>query len=490
MKKYIFLIHLFGVILSFFIFGITTTTINAQTSKCGDLSFSNEDNSTPSPFSREFKGKVTLKTTQDCFNSNAPYTFFAYKKSDGFKDVGTTTKVSGTVKDTKTIFVNNFRLPIGLTSGTGTLVICTVQQGSENDVSRCNSPQKPDFIGSIDFEVEQRGGLQPDISSIPSDGIIQIGDTPRALLSNIKQGEKYGIWWDGDRRQVQIEEGQQSPSRIINIQSGDDADNFKKSGKKKLCMMVNPSAGIPIAGTIGLSCQKSIIYDFRSTPVAKTNECIIGPSNPKPKDTITVTATNIKTNTAYIMILEGQELSTQNSNQSTDITFSLGDTLKEQTYTVAIKQEDTADPVCTKQFVISSNPQIGVGGNNLTSCTPGTPNCSTASGISCDPDNPKNPNGSINPGPGVLTAIGCIPTNPIALIQGILKVSLAAAGGIALLLTSFGAIQMITSHGDPQALKKGQDQFSSAIIGLLFIIFSVLLLRIIGVDILNIPGFS
>lgn len=90
----------------------------------------------------------------------------------------------------------------------------------------------------------------------------------------------------------------------------------------------------------------------------------------------------------------------------------------------------------------------------------------------------------------IKTAIGCIPTSPSGLVQSLLKVITSAAGGIALLLMIAGAFQMITSQGNPDSLKKGQEQFTSAIIGLLFIIFSVLLLQIIGVNILSIPGFK
>ncbi len=88
------------------------------------------------------------------------------------------------------------------------------------------------------------------------------------------------------------------------------------------------------------------------------------------------------------------------------------------------------------------------------------------------------------------TAIGCIPTEPIPFIQAVLKLSLAAGGGVALLLMIFAAIQMITSQGSPDQLKRANGQFTNAVIGLLFIIFAVLLLQIIGVDILQIPGFS
>jgi len=42
----------------------------------------------------------------------------------------------------------------------------------------------------------------------------------------------------------------------------------------------------------------------------------------------------------------------------------------------------------------------------------------------------------------------------------------------------------------PEALKDARDQLISAIIGLIFIIFSLVILQIIGVDILRIPGFG
>lgn len=112
-----------------------------------------------------------------------------------------------------------------------------------------------------------------------------------------------------------------------------------------------------------------------------------------------------------------------------------------------------------------------------------TPTLSSA-GISCDPTTGGKGTG------GILTAIGCVPTEPKALIQGLLKVILAGAGGIALLIMSIAAIRMITSRGDAEALKQAQGQFYAAITGLLFIIFSIFLLKVIGVNILAIPGFT
>lgn len=88
------------------------------------------------------------------------------------------------------------------------------------------------------------------------------------------------------------------------------------------------------------------------------------------------------------------------------------------------------------------------------------------------------------------TALGCVSTDPQQLILALLRLVSYASGGIALLLMAIGAIQMIASAGSPEALKEGQQRFTSAVIGLLFILFSVLLLQIIGVDLLDLPGFS
>ena len=49
---------------------------------------------------------------------------------------------------------------------------------------------------------------------------------------------------------------------------------------------------------------------------------------------------------------------------------------------------------------------------------------------------------------------------------------------------------MQTSQGNPEKLKKAQEMLTSCIMGLMLIIFSVLILRLIGVDILKIPGFN
>ncbi len=93
-------------------------------------------------------------------------------------------------------------------------------------------------------------------------------------------------------------------------------------------------------------------------------------------------------------------------------------------------------------------------------------------------------------GGGAYTALGCIDTDPSKFIAWLLKNIIGIAGGIAFLLILYGGFQVLTSGGDPEKLNNGKDIIVSAIAGVLMIVFSVLLLQIIGLDILRIPGFK
>lgn len=104
--------------------------------------------------------------------------------------------------------------------------------------------------------------------------------------------------------------------------------------------------------------------------------------------------------------------------------------------------------------------------------------CTKAGGETCDNDK------------GIKTAIGCIHTNPAEFVRDLMRFVIAISGGLAFLMMLLGAFQMLTSAGNPDTLKAGQDRLTSAIIGLLFVIFAILLLQIIGFDILRIPGFG
>jgi hypothetical protein len=91
---------------------------------------------------------------------------------------------------------------------------------------------------------------------------------------------------------------------------------------------------------------------------------------------------------------------------------------------------------------------------------------------------------------GVWTAVGCIPSKPESIIQTIITIGLAVGGGVVLVMILVGSFMLSVSQGDPNKTKEAREIITSAIIGLLFVIFSVTILQFIGVSILHIPGFG
>lgn len=91
---------------------------------------------------------------------------------------------------------------------------------------------------------------------------------------------------------------------------------------------------------------------------------------------------------------------------------------------------------------------------------------------------------------GVQTALGCIPTNPMDLVKWLFPYLLGFGGLAAFGLIVFSGFQLMTSSGDPQKIQGAKETITSAITGLIFIILSLFLLRLIGVDILGLPGLE
>lgn len=94
-------------------------------------------------------------------------------------------------------------------------------------------------------------------------------------------------------------------------------------------------------------------------------------------------------------------------------------------------------------------------------------------------------------GGGYYSALGCIPTNLSNFINDfVLKRAIGLSGIISFICIIYAAFLFQTSSGNPEKIKKGQELLTSCITGLLIIIFSVLILKIIGIDILKLPGMS
>lgn len=101
-------------------------------------------------------------------------------------------------------------------------------------------------------------------------------------------------------------------------------------------------------------------------------------------------------------------------------------------------------------------------------------------GLFCDKDNTE-----------INTAIGCIPINDTNRLVGFfLRFTIGIGGGIAFLLILYSGVQIVTSGGDPEKVKGAKQLLTAAVSGLLMLVFSVVILEIIGVDILKLPGFG
>ncbi len=91
---------------------------------------------------------------------------------------------------------------------------------------------------------------------------------------------------------------------------------------------------------------------------------------------------------------------------------------------------------------------------------------------------------------GIWTAIGCIDGDFNSFVSNfLLNIAIGLAGGFALLCIIYAAFQIQSSQGNAEKIKKAQEMLTSCIIGLILVIFSIFILRLIGVNILKIPGF-
>jgi hypothetical protein len=93
---------------------------------------------------------------------------------------------------------------------------------------------------------------------------------------------------------------------------------------------------------------------------------------------------------------------------------------------------------------------------------------------------------------GISTAIGCIDVlgSKEGFLGQLLGWAIGVGGGIAFLLIVYAGFMIMTSSGNPERLKAGQELLTSAISGIILLIFSVVVLNLIGVKILNLEQFG
>ncbi len=90
----------------------------------------------------------------------------------------------------------------------------------------------------------------------------------------------------------------------------------------------------------------------------------------------------------------------------------------------------------------------------------------------------------------VNTALGAWPVDASGFITRLFGTLLALSGGIALLIIIYSGYELLTSQGKPEQVNRARERLTSAIVGLLFLIFSLVILETVGVDVLQIPGWG
>lgn len=89
----------------------------------------------------------------------------------------------------------------------------------------------------------------------------------------------------------------------------------------------------------------------------------------------------------------------------------------------------------------------------------------------------------------VTTELGDIPTDVGPLVSWVVGKAIGIGGGIALLLLVYGGIRYISSQGDPDSTAEAQEIITAAISGVILIILSVFILKLLGQDILGLDFF-
>ncbi len=323
------------------------------------------------------------------------------------------------------------------------------------------------------------------------------GEAIVASVSNVNQGSgDYNIAYPMPGGTDSVDRDK-SAKKVAIDQAGNGAFTFY-AGQSLVNGAKVTVISTSIDGSRNFSCSTK--FNVRNQVSSTNPTCLIIPN--KPADTSysilqtpQVVGTNLPANKTYFARI---------TYRSTDVAYDLSERvvavdpghtatfwlsptkyLPEGTYAAEI-YKDTGLPTLPTDKLCQSD-DFTVGPPNTVAVPVATPcndifKCSLSGGEHCNVDTAR--------GPGIKTAIGCIHTNPAEFVKDFSAFATGIGGGIAFLMMLLGTFQMLTSAGNPEALQAGRERLTSAIIGLLFVIFATLLLQVIGFDILKLPGFG
>ncbi len=82
------------------------------------------------------------------------------------------------------------------------------------------------------------------------------------------------------------------------------------------------------------------------------------------------------------------------------------------------------------------------------------------------------------------------PDASIDVVNKLLSLILSITGGVGFMLIIASTFRLIVSRGDPDKIREARKALINVIIGVLFALFSLFIIRFIAADVLRIPGFT
>jgi len=189
------------------------------------------------------------------------------------------------------------------------------------------------------------------------------------------------------------------------------------------------------------------------------------------------------------------------SNGPPNFEFELG-TLDVDNHTLAVVQDGTNGIICQMSLPIylegtTPTPFSDVtgmpdGGKNVTVNIAATiPLCeSIPAAADCNGQSCQSKCFACENNQGVWTGIGCLPTDVSGLIKALFTTFTGILGAFIFFCVVSNGIKIMSSRGNPEAMKKGQEAITSCVVGFVVLALSVIFLKIVGVDILQLPGWS
>ncbi len=242
-------------------------------------------------------------------------------------------------------------------------------------------------------------------------------------------------------------------------------------------------------------CETSDIPVVKSPP--KQCTITVEPDPPEPNTEYKVTVTNIDPNATGVMLQKSEDWVPIILYKHLFVpVFNCGDITKNACNVFGTDQDkhvalvvtgnvnstdyNPGNPLCHTEFVVGKVPTTGgfVSPDICKRFIP--PGKAQDKCLTCHTKKP----------PGVFTPFGCIDVEPQKFVTAILRIAIGLAGGIAFLMIIYGGFVIMTSSGNPERINSGKEIITSSLAGLFLIVFSVIILRIIGVDILGIPGLD